>query len=797
MHVREYQLLLELSRAITMVRDGEALLRVMMEQVRPLFGFDDAGILVLDAVGEHHRDLLVGHPSVMPTEATRRVAAAGLGGWLPHHGSMIEAHMHACKAANAPLVFAFDDMLREFPEYPFHPLIKDLGYQEVLATLLRVRGDSFGILYFISVEHHHFRPQQFALFEAIADQIAIAVRNILANEEITALAEERRLRADVLAKANDALQHAAEDLAVARTVEDIYGVFLLQAAAISDATGGAVLQRSGLSGTRFEFVAVLDQGDVIVGERLHTMPMVAAMPMYSEQDPTGHFARLAQGHTVLSPLDDLQHILPEGAAWVQTSGNHAALSVPFTLHGNVQGYLGLPLRDERAPSSVVRETLNALANQIAIALDLVRLADEAKRAAVAVERETAAQERAAELATANDALRDSIEQLSGLDNVDAFLGAMLNAACAATGAACGAILLFDMALTQAKMRIMVQDGHISDIEREPGLAFWRRTFALSEPGWADMVQLICRTPGFGWMVVDDPDMVPDITAWHREWQYRSVAHFPLRRGNQLLGSLALAFRTPQRPSAAYLEMVGVLAQQAALALELTRLSDMARRDAEQAATLKERTRIAREMHDTLAQAFTGVIVQLEAARRAVDDDPAAAGSHMLRAGALARDGLAEARRAVQALGPRALEDGDLVAALGQVVHQLHDTDGPTITYTVVGAVLRLPAEDEGHVFRIAQEALTNAVRHAAATAIALRVEIGTPPTPGQAAVPQFVVQVDDDGVGFDLQHALTNGGWGVRGMYDRAARIGAHLDVRSRPGAGTRITVTVPVRPRL
>ncbi|CAA9218302.1 MAG: hypothetical protein AVDCRST_MAG93-331, partial [uncultured Chloroflexia bacterium] len=670
MDVHEYQLLLDLSRAITMVRDADALLRIMMEQVRPLFGFDDAGILVLDADGAHHRDLIVGHPSVMPTEATRRVAAAGLGGWLPHHGSMIEAHMHACHAANAPLVFAFDEMLREFPEYPFHALMQDLGYKEVLATLLRVRGDSIGILYFISSEHGHFRTQQFELFEAIADQIAIAVCNIEANEEITTLAEERRLRADILAKVNDALKHAAEDLAVARTFEDIYGVFLRQAAAISGTTGGAVLQRSGSSSTRFEFVALLDQGDVILGERLHTLAMVAAIPERSEHDTTGHFARLAQGHTLLSPLDDLQRILPEGAAWVRATGNQAALSVPFTLHGNVQGYLGLPLRDERAQSSVVRETLKALASQIAVALELVRLADVAKRAAVAVERQTAAQERAAELATANDALRDSIEQLSGLGNVDAFLGAMLNAACEATGAECGSIMLFDAALTQAKLHIMVQDGHVSDIEREPGLALWRRTFALNEPGWVDMVKLFLRTPGFWWTSVDDPAFAPDIATWFREWHYVSVANFPLRRGNQLLGSLGLAFRTPQSPTGARLELIGVLAQQVALALELTRLSDEARRDAEQAATLKERTRIAREMHDTLAQAFTGVIVQLEAARRAVDDDPAAAGTHMLRAGALARDGLAEARRAVQALGPRALEDGDLVAALGHVVHQL-------------------------------------------------------------------------------------------------------------------------------
>jgi two-component system, NarL family, sensor kinase len=203
------------------------------------------------------------------------------------------------------------------------------------------------------------------------------------------------------------------------------------------------------------------------------------------------------------------------------------------------------------------------------------------------------------------------------------------------------------------------------------------------------------------------------------------------------------------------------------------------------------------MHDTLAQAFTGVIVQLEAARRTVDDDPAAAGTHMLRAGALARDGLNEARRAVQALGPRALEDGDLVTALGQVVHQLHDTAGPNITYTVSGAVQRLPAEDEGHVFRIVQEALTNAVRHAGATAIALHLEVAAPTTPNHAGVPQLVVRVDDDGVGFDLQRALTSDGWGVRGMHARAVRIGARLEVQSNLGVGTRITVAVPIRPRL
>ncbi|MDZ7966690.1 MAG: AAA family ATPase [Nostoc sp. DedSLP03] len=207
------------------------------------------------------------------------------------------------------------------------------------------------------------------------------------------------------------------------------------------------------------------------------------------------------------------------------------------------------------------------------------------------------------------------------------------------------------------------------------------------------------------------------------------------------------------------------------------------KQAETASILEERNRMAREIHDTLAQAFTGILAQVGAANQVLTDDLEATGAHLDLIKELARTGLTEARRSVIALRPQLLEEGSLQSALHRLVTQTRAaaTD-TTLYYEIEGAVYSLPIEVENNLLRIGQEALTNAIRHANAEEI--RVELVYDRD-------RFCLRVKDNGQGFGVGSVPSSNGFGLLGMSERAERIGAQLTIGSQPGRGTEIIVTV------
>ncbi|HEY0083721.1 MAG TPA: two-component regulator propeller domain-containing protein [Pyrinomonadaceae bacterium] len=205
------------------------------------------------------------------------------------------------------------------------------------------------------------------------------------------------------------------------------------------------------------------------------------------------------------------------------------------------------------------------------------------------------------------------------------------------------------------------------------------------------------------------------------------------------------------------------------------------------AVLDERNRIARELHDSLAQGFTSISIQLEAVSAKMGAPHDAAREHLNQARLLVRSSLAEARRTVRALRSELLEAGDLAAALSQVAGQLTAGTNVSAQVTATGATRPLPARIESNLLRVGQEALTNAVRHAGALTVRARVEYGDG---------QVTLRIEDDGQGFDVHTTDASshgGGFGLRGMRERLTQIGGTLSVESLPGRGTQITATVPL----
>jgi signal transduction histidine kinase len=202
--------------------------------------------------------------------------------------------------------------------------------------------------------------------------------------------------------------------------------------------------------------------------------------------------------------------------------------------------------------------------------------------------------------------------------------------------------------------------------------------------------------------------------------------------------------------------------------------------------LAERQRLARDIHDTLAQGFVSIVLQLQAAEAELPADAAEARAHLERARRTARDNLAEARRLVWDLRPEALSAAPLGEALGRLAGRVAEETGMVATASVTGTPRPLSADAEVTLLRVTQEALANVTRHANAGRVAVTLSY----MDDEAAL-----DVRDDGAGFtpSADGHGPNGGLGLRGMRERVEALGGRLAVESTPGRGTTIAVTVPV----
>jgi signal transduction histidine kinase len=246
-----------------------------------------------------------------------------------------------------------------------------------------------------------------------------------------------------------------------------------------------------------------------------------------------------------------------------------------------------------------------------------------------------------------------------------------------------------------------------------------------------------------------------------------------------MGWMGVRFKQKRSFREEELQLVLALANQATLASQVIRLSEQAR----QAAIESERNRLARDMHDTLAQGFTGVIVQLEAAEDAIVQGlTRAADQHISQAGEMARYGLTEARRSVQALRPRLLEENDLCTALKKMIQRTATGTGLQANLTVKGQPQPLPSHWDEHVLRISQEVLTNTLRHAQAGNFMATIQYHTG---------KFELELRDDGRGFSATER--HDGFGLTGIQERVAQMGGSLMINGSPGRGVTVFVTLPL----
>ena len=274
---------------------------------------------------------------------------------------------------------------------------------------------------------------------------------------------------------------------------------------------------------------------------------------------------------------------------------------------------------------------------------------------------------------------------------------------------------------------------------------------------------------------------------------RYHASIPLYAGAKKLGVMNVASTDWRRLEPEELQFLYTIGNQVGLAVERTHLSAEGTRAAARLATVEERNRLAREIHDTLAQNLAGIVLYLEAAEKTLPEGGARSREGMRQALELARAAMQEARRSVADLRAAPLQDRTLPEALGDLGAQTARELGIPVASIPPADFPRLPARVEAGLYRIAQEALTNVARHAHARHVRLTL------TRQDEAVG---LEVCDDGVGFDPEHlgqravgqSGAEGHFGLVGMGERARLLGATLALESAPGEGTRLEVRVPIR---
>jgi PAS domain S-box-containing protein len=419
---------------------------------------------------------------------------------------------------------------------------------------------------------------------------------------------------------------------------------------------------------------------------------------------------------------------------------------------------------------------------------------EEMRTAMARERELFAQQRAAELAKANEALRGCLDALASVPELDDFLGQVMAAITRQLGAVSSTLRVRNFEQNTLPLELVFQDGRVMSPDEANYPECWQSVSveqfdshflyhsSLSRNKDEQRVATFLKPPAAIVHTLDpDSPMADDQRSYLRQLGVKTLLIVPLVSRGQPNGRLTFRFTEERDFRPEELEIARALATQASLAIHLTRLAKSAR----QSAILEERNQLAAEIHDSLAQSFTGISLQLGVAGEQLAANEGDLLHQIRRADEIAKFGLAEARRSILSLGSNAIEESGLTTTLQRLVEHSNVAGRLrcVFQFDVIPEEI-LPPGIQHEVLRFAQEAISNAVRHAKPTLV--NVTLRWKP-------PDLILEVKDNGSGISNSSLEKSEGFGLRNMRTRAAQINAKLDIQTAAGRGTSILLTVPI----
>lgn len=478
---------------------------------------------------------------------------------------------------------------------------------------------------------------------------------------------------------------------------------------------------------------------------------------------------------------------PGVLSWFHQQGYRQAVALALMVGERPVGVLGFVFRNNDELTDQQGELLYALAAQMALSLEFKRMADAMSEMAASREQHAAALRHAEELTRTNEALLRCTELLAEESSLHPFLCALMAETTALTGAKSAGVFSYDETSECLRMESFMTEGKPVSIQDDPRMEMWRKPMPVcTSVAWVRQL----KERGFGRITFAEEESLPPdhpwtvSEHWHRSMGHREVITVPLYAGGQMIGTFGQCFAQPMSVDALDLNKTRLFAAAAAVALQIARLSREARRSAMEGAVLAERNRIARDLHDTLAQGFTGVLAQLGAAEGALELSQMQQVAHCLeRARELARSSLAEARSSVHAL--RQETEGRPVAErLRQMLRTMTDGTQLAATMREEGTVLPLSPVADWCVHKFAQETLANTVKHSGASTFQLSLVWGED---------SLEVHAADDGIGFD--HNLSGRGIGLALMRERAAEAGGHVTCEHGSNGGASLRLEIPLNP--
>jgi signal transduction histidine kinase/PAS domain-containing protein len=392
----------------------------------------------------------------------------------------------------------------------------------------------------------------------------------------------------------------------------------------------------------------------------------------------------------------------------------------------------------------------------------------------------AEQDRTARLAKTNQALKSSIDCLAANPDLNSFLGYMLREIAQQLHLDYVNLNFYDAATETLPLELQIRNGQVRlKHEMEAPEAILCPSIH-STPIW-DILRETKQPLVINRDNAKDPCFQDACDRQADDLRLQVVVNLLLSLGDEPIGLLGLGSTQRTSFTPQELELTQVLTHQITLAIQLTRLAE----EVKHASLLQERNRIAQDIHDTLAQTFGGILIQLQATQYFVKRNPDLAVEQFKIAIDLARQGLAEARRSVWTLYNRGTDYQALETALPALAECLTRDSTTKATVTVSGNPYHLDPDIGQNLLRLTQEALNNALRHAHATLIQIKLDY----TPDLLSL-----QIQDDGCGFEMSQPIQ--GFGIISMKQRADCLGSILNINSQVGVGTELAIAIVMSPQ-
>lgn len=694
---------------------------------------------------------------------------------------------------NAPKPFTLDEHHPEaaeayWPEsIPWH---QAEGHLSSTCACMKVGGKPIGFIGFAFRHVAVLSDEQLEFIQALTNQATLSIHltRLAEKAKQAAISQEQEKAAQErvaeLAKANEAISKSLTTLAASPKLDQFLGTIIIEMARQVGACKVHLFLYDEPTHTLTQRVAVQD-GQIYLGVGPND-PEMFSHPIPADITP-GWNAIINGEHPVTydetQPYDE-EIWWPETLGWHKAQGHKAITAIPMKAGDMPIGYIGFCFYDRTVLSEEQLEFMQALANQAIVAIQLTHLADEAKQTAILQEQERAARERAVELAKTNEAISKTLDALTTTPELNEFLGQILTQIIEQIGADDTHLFLYSAETHTLRSQLAVQNNtvYLGNAPNDPEL-FYTEIPANITAAW----QILVNAPRPVTLDENNPDSAeffwPTTLEWHTSRGHQSATCACMKIGNQPIGFIGFAFCDQTVLSTEQLEFVQALTNQATLAIHLTRLAEQARTNA----LTDERNRLAREIHDTLAQAFTGISLQLEAAKNILSQQPETAKSYLDQARDLTRQGLSEARRSVHALRSQALETESLAKALQKNLTQMTLNTSLQTEFQIQGTPTLLEEGLQLNLLRIGQEAITNALRHAQAQTLTVTLTF---------TEQQVSLCIVDNGVGFEPQDSADITGFGLVGIHERTARYNGQVQIISQPGKGTTIEVIMPAQPQ-